>query len=419
MKDKDHRNDKTRERDEITRIGDDYDVGPEPQKGIEHRHDKFLPIPSIIGGFTVAMGLEAVLPGAGIAKSLKVLAGGASAGVLSYFANKSLFHTGSKLAASGDQFTILVASMWFVLMGGVFGTISFTGVTFEIVEGAKLREPLVHISDAGRRAGGSAADAKRIVQLISTARADKLAIAECEAQSGCVSGRPGRGPQVAALEALAQKFGNVEKLYAQADRKRAALSKKMETLASKYEAQLASGGVSGKNRAALVKIHSEAQSLSTELVTLMPTTAVQGLVGDLRRMKVAPPKRGRIDLGARLRGHADQLEEALDGLETASVKLPPFPSPSGIAAGWDRLDLTWPLAVLLFGLELILILLWVLLVRDIAVRLKAMRRPRDFDDDGGDDPPTSSGGSSGAAGRRVPLPRPEDRLIGRANGAAT
>lgn len=416
MKDNDDRDDRAREQGEIVTIGEHYDVGPEPNKGIEHRHDKFLPVPSVIGGVTVAMGLEAVLPGAGIAKSLKVLLGGASAGVLSYFANKSLFHTGSKLVATGDRLTLLVAALWFIAMGGVFGTISFTGVSFGIVEGAKLRKPIAHITDGSRRAGETSSGAKRIVPLISAAGADMRAIATCEQQFGCWSGRRGRGPQVAQLEALAQKFDHVERLFSQADRKRAKLVEKLEEVASRYEAQLASGGVSGKNRAALLKLYGEAQTLMTELVNLMPTSAVQGLIGELRGLNVPPARTGRIDVGSRLRSHAVKLEEVLGAFEAATVALPPFPEPSGIAAGWNRLDLTWPLAMLLFGLELILILLWVILVRDIAVRLKALRLQSSLsDDDSDEDPPPSA---PAPTGRRAPSPRLDERLVGRTNGSA-
>ena len=68
-------------------------------------------------------------------------------------------------------------------------------------------------------------------------------------------------------------------------------------------------------------------------------------------------------MSARLRNHADRIEAVLPEAVAETEALPSFPKPSGVAAGWKHLDLTWPYAVLLFGLALIVVVLWVILVR--------------------------------------------------------
>jgi hypothetical protein len=90
-----------------------------------------------------------------------------------------------------------------------------------------------------------------------------------------------------------------------------------------------------------------------------------------------------------LRGHADRLERALETVTTVKVSLPPFPAPAGLLVGWQRLDLTLPLAVILFGLEVILVVLWCLQVRDFIARRRSLRQKR-----ADSDPPEPPAGES-------------------------
>ena len=342
-----------------------------PTGGPENRFDNWLPWISFAVFLSVLFGNLSSLPGEGAQTKLLAIFVAALAGGLSYIANKSAFHTGAKLAASGDSWAIVLVVGWFALMGVTVGTIGFAGVSHEIVEAEKLRAPVRHMAQASREVGEAAAEAKRIVPLISAGQSDIAGIAACEATAGCVSGRRGRGPTVARLEGLAGRFKSIERIYDRAEKRRSELVAKLETLTGKYEAQLSEGGVAGGNRAKLVAIYSQAQSLVTEIANVVPTAAAQGLVSELRAMPAPAAKPGRIDVGARLRGHADRLEEALQATSSVKVALPPFPSPSGLTVGWQRLDLTAPLAVLLFGLEAILVVLWSLLVRDFIARRRS------------------------------------------------
>lgn len=364
-------NDRENERRQYREMTEDYPDLEKQKRGLENRFDPFLPWISIAVFLSVLLGLNSALPGEGVARNFLALFVAALAGGLSFIANKSAFHQGAKLAATGDTWTIVLVSAWFSLMGITVGTIGFAGVSHEIVESAKLREPVQHMANASRVVGEAAAEAKAIVPMISAGGSDTAGIASCESGGGCVSGRRGRGPMVARLEALAERFRDVERIYAKAEKRRAELISKLEDLTGKYEAQLSEGGAVGSNRAKLVAIYSQAQSLVTEIANVVPTAAAQGLVSELRATPTPPAKPGRIDVGARLRGHADRLEEALAGVAGANVALPPFPVPSGLTVGWQRLDLTAPLAVLLFGLEAILIILWCLLVRDFIARRRS------------------------------------------------
>lgn len=403
--------------DEIGRIGKSYEQPPKATVGIEHRHDRFLPIPSVLAGVGVAMGLSAALPGEGVAHNFNVLMGGISVFALSLFANKGLFHTGSKLAAAGDHFTIGVACAWFTTMAAMVGTMGFTGLTHEITSGARLRAPVVAMTEASRSVGQDAASAKRLMPLVTAGKSDMSGLESCEISGGCVSGRKGRGTTASQLRALSEKFAAIERQYVAADRKRSELSAKLEGLVGEYEATLGRYGGSTEGRARLLAIYAKAQSLATEIGNVMPTAAVEGLIGDLRRMQSGGRNKGPVDLVARVRSHADQLEGALGNIKSGGANLPPFPERPGIASGWERLDLTWPLAILLFGIEGVLLVLWLVLVRDIAVQLAARRgRDRPENHDSTDGP---SGPAPTTAGRRGPARLRNEQMIGRSNGAAS
>lgn len=412
--------DRENERRELEDLSRDYRQAPAKTVGIVHRHDTILPVPSAIAGITVGLGLNALLPGGGASHNLTVLLGGVSAFALSLFVNKALFHTGSKLAASGDRITVFLASIWFTAMASVFGTISFTGVTHDMNEAADLRGEITHIATASRVANETALSANRLSPLISGSAADIRAISNCEKRVGCASGQSGPGPLAATLDALADKLDANGRLYANGERKRKALAAELEGLASQYEARLSSHGVSAANRAALLKIYDRAQAIATELGNVVPTAAARALAGDLKRIQVGPARPGLIDVAARLRSHATEIEKALQDVPTNQIVLPPFAPPSGIARGWERLSDTWPLAVFLFGVEGLVIMLWVLQVRDLRARMIAIGLRNDDPDP---EPGTNGGfGSPGPkpapAGRRPSQDSDQTRLIGRKFGGA-
>lgn len=116
-------------------MGEQYQKHEPPARKPEERFDTFLFVISIGVFFSVLMGMNSVLDGEGVARNALVLFVGALAGTFSLQANKASFHTGSKLAAAGDRFTITLVIWWFVLMATVVGTIGFGGVSREMVEG--------------------------------------------------------------------------------------------------------------------------------------------------------------------------------------------------------------------------------------------------------------------------------------------
>ncbi|MEO0852926.1 MAG: hypothetical protein AAFY15_05415, partial [Cyanobacteria bacterium J06648_11] len=100
------------ERTDIDAIIEDYERARKKHLGIEHRYDGVLPIPSAFAGLTVAAGFAAVSTGSGPVENLKILAVGAMAFTVSFCVNKALFHTGSKLAATGNPLAIGLAAGW-------------------------------------------------------------------------------------------------------------------------------------------------------------------------------------------------------------------------------------------------------------------------------------------------------------------
>ena len=349
----------------------DYLPAETPSKGVENRFDAFLPFVSFCIFLSVLLGLHTCLPGDHTSRQILVFFVPVAIGGLSYIANKAAFHYGAKLAASGDRFAIALMLIWFLLMSSVVGTISFAGVSYELVEAAKAREPVQYMIDAKRRVSEAAETAKRVLPLISSGEADIAGIKSCEARVGCVSGRSGQGRMVARLDSLSGRFKIVEAAYSKAESTRKKSVKEFEDLIAKYEAVLNESGGIGPHRAKLVEIYSKAESLVTQLANSVPTSTTKALISELRSTETPQPLPGRINVGARLLGHAERLEEALDDIAPITVALPPFPPPSGLTVGWERLDLTAPLAVVLFGLEAILILLWCLLVRDFMAGRRA------------------------------------------------
>ncbi len=388
--------DREKENGRYKEMNEDYPEREPTYRGPEHRYDYVFPPVSFAIFLSVLLGLNSTLPGGGIARNVLVLFVALVAGGLSFVANKAAFHQGAILASSGDRAATALVIAWFSLMAVTVGTIGFAGVSHEIVEAANLREPGTHMADANRAVSEAAADGKQVLPLIAGGKSDVSDIAEREFRSGAVSGRAGPGPTVDRLRALAARFAAVEQAYVAADRPRAALIGKLETLTAKYEEQLNAGGATGSNRAKLVALYSQAQSLVTEIANVVPTAAARGLVSELRSTPTPTAIAGRIDVGGHLRGHADRLERALETVTTVKVALPPFPAPAGLMVGWQRLDLTLPLAVLLFGLEVILVVLWCLQVRDFKARRPSVRQ-RGIDTDP-EDP---------SAGAAAALPAPD------------
>lgn len=377
------------ERRQYREMAEDYLEPEKPHREIENRFDGQLPFISIAIVISTFLGLNSTVPGDDVTRQLLVLFVPIALGGLSYVANKACFHHGSKLAASGDWLAITLVLGWFLLMGATVGTIGFAGVSRDIVEAEKLRAPVQHMAKASRLAAEGAAEANSVLPLISGGAGDISGIAACESSTGCVSGKRGRGAMVEQLETLASRFQDIERTYGRAEKGRNELVQKLERLTSAYEAQLNQGGASGANRAKLLEIYNQAQNLMTDLANVVPTAATQGLVSELRSTPTPPARPGRIDVGARLRGHADRLEQALANVSAVKVALPPFPSPSGLTVGWERLDLTAPLAVVLLGLEAIVIVLWSLLVRDFIARRRSSKKsdgPPNDPHDGSDQP---------------------------------
>lgn len=367
----------------------DYPPPEVPKKGVVNRFDPYLPFFSLASAGSTFFGLHSTVPGNEPMRNLVVCFIPCAIGGLSYILNKVAFHHGSVLAASGRRSAIWITMAWFLGLGASVSSIGLSGLGQDIFEAARAREASQHILDAKRRVEEAAANAKRVVPLITSGKADVDSISDCDATIGCVSGQSGLGNTVATLKSLASRFKSVETAYAQAEKARSKNASKFDQLAFKYEAVLNEGGGLGANRAKLLAMYNEAQSLVTELANAFPTQAATALVSELRSIETPQALPGRIDVGARLRGHADRLEEALEKVSSISVALPPYPAPAGLIGGWQRLDLIAPLAVVLVALEGVLIALWWLLVIDFKARRTSARNGNEPPDD----TPTADGGA--------------------------
>ncbi|MEL7543913.1 MAG: hypothetical protein AAGJ70_09075, partial [Pseudomonadota bacterium] len=308
------------------------------------------------------MGVEATLPGDDIARNFMVLFVGVVAGTLSFAANKVAFHVGSKLASRGDRIAIALCAAWFIGLGATVGTIGLTGVGHDIVAAEQLRRPLVAMERAKDRLLSSGSQTSGIGSLASAASSDIDSLVSCEIRGGCISGRSGVGRQVSELRSIASRLRAFERTFEGSKRKRSSYAARLAKLAADYEEQLGVGGASPKNRAALLKIYSQARAVLTDLEGETNGAAIGALVSELRGFRSRNGV-GRINLSARLRQHADRIEEALPTLGRSEIELPSFPGPVGITAAWGHLDKVWPYALLLFGLESIVIVLWIMLVR--------------------------------------------------------
>ena len=332
------------------------------EKTIEGQYDWILLLISLFIAISVTLGVDATLPGDDTARNFMVLFVGVVAGTLSLAANKSAFYVGAKLASRGDRLAIALCMGWFLLLGGTVGTIGFTGVSHGIVSTADLRKILVAIERAKDSLLASGNRGSGAVAVVAAARSDIESLIACETRRGCISGRTGVGRQVAELRSIAARLRNSERGFSKSQRSRTTLASRLAKLAADYEEQLGESGATPKNRAALLKIYSQARAVLNDLAGQTNAATVTALVSDLRGFRSSNGV-GRINLSARLGDHADRIEAALPASETAELALPAFPGPIGVAAGWQHLDKAWPYAVLLFGLELIVIVLWFILVR--------------------------------------------------------
>ena len=334
------------------------------QKRPEHQFDFVLIFISLIIAISIGYALHAVLPSGGIERTLQVLFGGAAAGLLSYIGNKLSIHKGALLAARDDGAAIIAVTTWFLSFGLMVGTLSFTGLSYKIVRDASLRSPVQEIEKLSRDVNRISIVAKQVSPILQSGKTDIDGVIRCEIEAGCVSGKRGTGPEVAKLQQIVGKFDGILRQFQVADRNRARLASTLNGLARQYEKTLNASGTSwGEKRSELLAVYSRAQRVAIEIENVIPTSAAKALVGDLRNLSVAPAKPGRIDLAEKLRAHANGLENALGDGSKRSVALPPFPPPPGIAAGWQRFDLTWPLAIFAYLLEFVVLFVWFIVYR--------------------------------------------------------
>ena len=383
-----------------------YPLKEKPRKRPEQQFDLVLVAISGIVGGSAAYALNTVLPGAGTEQTMLVGFYFFAIGLLSYLGNKVSLHKGTLLAARGDTLAIVGVVAWFIAFGIMVGTLAFTGMSYKIVRNAVLRDAGTAIATVARDVDRTSRAAKQIIPVLISGQSDIDGIVVCERLSGCVSGRPGVGREVTKLNQIAGKYGALFKQFKVADRNRTRYADRLTALSREFERTLNHAHKNwGDKRAALVAIYAKAQRLAGEIEAVMPIAATRGFVSELRSLQVAPARPGRTDVEAELTRHADRLEEVLAKLSSASVALPPFPNPPGIAAGWDKLELTWPLAVFAYLLECAVLYLWFSVYREYVayqdwLRLNSTRNRDDDDDDDDDDditliPPPGPSGTGG------------------------
>ncbi len=388
------------------------ELEPAP-KPPEHQYDLFLAIISIFVALLIANAVHTILPGTGTEHFLQVIGYGLFAGLISFLGNKISVRKGTLLAARGDTLAIVFVVGWFTIFGSMAGTLGFTGMAYKIVREAVLRDAGQAVAKAEKNVNHLSIRAKRVVPAIEAGKGDISAIVSCEITSGCVSGRAGVGSEVAKLQQIVGKYKLLLDQYRAGDRKRVRLASKLNRLAQSYERTLNSSHENwGEKRAALLSIYLKAQRVVIEIENAIPTVAAKGFVSQLRALETSSAKPGRVDVAVRLASNADQLEEALGGVQQVSIALDPFPQPPGIAAGWQKLELTWPLAVLAYLLEVAVLYLWFSIYREY-MALRDWLKRRDalrIDRDRGDGmkvispprDPEGPNGSGGSVAKRVP-----------------
>ena len=114
-----------------------------------------------------------------------------------------------ELARRGDTLAIASTVAWFIVFGIMVGTLAFSGMSYTIVRDATLRQGGKEIARAGHAVDKASTQANLVIGPIETGRSDILSIVACEGTSGCVSGRPGLGQEVAKLDQIAKKYSTL------------------------------------------------------------------------------------------------------------------------------------------------------------------------------------------------------------------
>ena len=139
--------------------------------------------------------------------------------------------------------------------------------------------------------------------------------------------------------------------YRDADLQRQKMGQRIVALSSDFEKIHSDGALPhGEKRAALLGIYFEADRLAAELYAVTPSAAIKGLAVELRGVRLPGASGGSVDVASAFGEHASRLDAAAS-VETAKLRLPPFPPPPSITAGWSRLDQTWPYLFLAIALE--------------------------------------------------------------------
>lgn len=363
-----------------------YKKNVRPERTMTTQFDGLMITVSGIVTGSSGLALVEVLPGDGATTNLKVAFFAITCGVLSFFGNKISVHKLAELAALGYRAALVAAVAWFAIFGVMVATLTHTALSWKQIAQVEMREAGARIVQVGSSATDAGLAGQQVRPELDALKSRIESLVACEDTRGCLTGKPGRGPAVSRLLGMRDQIDELARQYSEADRKRAQMGKRLIALNADFEQVQGDGSRDdGERRAALLGIYLEAERVASELFAVTPTTALNGLVADLRGFRLPSRGAGSVDAEAALSEHASRLEAAAL-VEVEKIALPAFPSPPAITAGWTRLDLTWPYLFLAIALEGAVIYAFI----SVFLQFKALDDDNDDPLDGSD-PPTNAG----------------------------
>lgn len=323
-----------------------------------------LALPGIAIGSSIILttGLLSIVEDSGLAASIKFIAIGGMAAVVSYGVNKLAIENGAPLAARRFRGAALASVLSILAVGSGLFAGTYPGLVLPHVAERQLQEHGIALDNHIAAQTASSAQASQIVPALRAIVSDLQEKAACEIASGCVSGGAGGYGTVArVMEELAGRAATIGREVDAGLAARQTHVGTLNQLMADYQTALADDDADIWERRSQVQvIDAKIRQELGELGEALPVSLVSAYAGELRG---GADIAGRTDTTARLNGiltrHGDSLSLVAASSAQAQTAAPAFPKRTGVSDTFAYIGSFLPIAAVAATVDLIFpVTLW-------------------------------------------------------------
>lgn len=323
-----------------------------------------LALPGIAIGSSVILttGLLSIVEGSGLAATIKFIAIGGMAAVVSYGVNKLAIENGAPLAARRFRGAALASVFSILAVGGGLFAGTYPGLVLPHVAERQLQEHGIMLANHIAAQTASSAQASQIVPALRAIVSDLQEKAACEIAAGCVSGGAGGYGTVArVMEELAGRAATIGREVDAGLAARQSYVGTLNQLMADYQTALADDDADIWARRSQVQvIDAKIRQELGELGEALPVALVSAYAGELQ---ASANIAGRTDITARLSGilarHGDSLSVVAASSAQSQIAAPAFPKRASVTDTFAYIGSFLPIAAVAATIDLIFpVTLW-------------------------------------------------------------